>query len=88
MWAGSEIAFERPLALGDRIDKLSRVVSIEEKEGRSGRLAFLKLEHAIMANGEPAIKEQQTLVYREAAAAERAEPDPPDQPRAGAARGR
>ena len=70
MWAGSEIAFERPLALGDRIDKLSRVVSIEEKEGRSGRLAFLKLEHAIMANGEPAIKEQQTLVYREAAAAD------------------
>lgn len=68
MWAGSEIAFERPLALGDRIDRLSRVVSIEQKEGRSGRLAFLRLEHAILANGEPAIREQQTLVYREAAA--------------------
>ncbi|MBB3034175.1 FAS1-like dehydratase domain-containing protein [Alteriqipengyuania lutimaris] len=70
MWAGSEIEFLTPLALGDRIDKLSRVVSIEEKEGRSGRLAFLKLEHAITANGEPAIREEQTLVYREAAPAD------------------
>lgn len=68
MWAGSEIAFVRPLMLGDRIDKLSRVVSLSEKEGRSGRLAFLELEHEIAANGEPAIRERQTLVYREAAA--------------------
>jgi len=68
MWAGSEIAFLRPLMLGDRIDKLSRVVSLSEKEGRSGRLAFLELEHEIAANGEPAIRERQTLVYREAAA--------------------
>ena len=72
MWAGSEIAFLRPLMLGDRIDKLSRVVSLSEKEGRSGRLAFLKLEHAIAANTEPAIRETQTLVYREAS--------PPDSP--------
>lgn len=68
MWAGSEITFLRPLMLGDRIDKLSRVVSLSEKEGRSGRLAFLELEHEIAANGEPAIRERQTLVYREAAA--------------------
>lgn len=66
MWAGSEITFLRPLALGDRIDKLSRVTSIEEKEGRSGRLAFLKLEHSISANTEAAIRETQTLVYRDA----------------------
>ena len=68
MWAGSEIEFLRPLMLGDRIDKLSRVVSLSEKEGRSGRLAFLELVHEIAANGEPAIRERQTLVYREAAA--------------------
>lgn len=75
MWAGSEIAFLRPLSLGQRIDKLSRVTSIEEKEGRSGRLAFLKLEHRISADGEPAIREEQTLVYRDAAA-----PDAPHVP--------
>ncbi len=45
---------------------------MEEKGGRSGRLAFLKLEHAIMANGEHAIRETQTLVYRDA--------PPPDAP--------
>jgi len=72
MWAGSKIAFLRPLAIGDRIDKSSRVASIDEKDGRSGRLAFLKLEHSIAANGEPAIRETQTLVYREAS--------PPDAP--------
>ena len=44
------------------------MVSLSEKEGRSGRLAFLELEHEIAANGEPAIRERQTLVYREAAA--------------------
>lgn len=70
MWAGSEIEFLRPLALGERIDKLSRVTSVEEKAGRSGRLAFLKLEHAISADGEPAIREEQTLVYRDAAASD------------------
>ena len=67
MWAGSDIEFVRPLALGARIDKLSRVLSIEEKDGRSGRLAFLKLGHEIAADGELAIRETQTLVYREAA---------------------
>ncbi len=72
MWAGSEITFLRPLSLGERIDKLSRVAGIEEKEGRSGRLAFLKLEHEIAAEGKPAIRETQTLVYREAS--------PPDAP--------
>ena len=68
MWAGSEIEFLRPLMIGDRIDKTSRVVSIEEKEGRSGRLAFLELAHEIAVDGNPAIRERQTLVYREAAA--------------------
>ncbi len=68
MWAGSKVRFFTPLSLGTRVDKLSKVVSIEEKEGRSGRLAFLELEHTISANGAVAIRETQTLVYREAAA--------------------
>ncbi|GAB5348554.1 HTD2 family dehydratase [Alteriqipengyuania sp. 357] len=77
MWAGSEIEFLRPLALGDRIEKTSRVLSIEEKDGRSGRLAFLKLEHGLAAGGAPAIREVQTLVYREAAASDAALVPPP-----------
>ncbi len=68
MWVGSEIAFLKPLAIADRVEKLTRVASFEGKEGRNGRLAFLRLDHEFAVDGEPAIREAQTLVYREAAA--------------------
>lgn len=75
MWASSKIAFHAPIAIGAVIERTSKVASVSEKEGGSGRLAFVDVEHVTRANGTVAVIETQTLVYREAAA-----PDAPLSP--------
>jgi 3-methylfumaryl-CoA hydratase len=75
MWASSKIAFHAPIAIGAVVERASRVVSVSEKSGGSGRLAFVDVEHQTLANGTVAVIETQTLVYREAAA-----PDAPLSP--------
>jgi 3-methylfumaryl-CoA hydratase len=67
MWASSKIAFHAPIAIGAVIERVSKIASISEKEGGSGRLAFVDVEHVTKANGTIAVIETQTLVYREAA---------------------
>ena len=67
MWASSDIQFDKPIEVGSLIERRSRVVSVREKEGRTGPLAFVELEHITRANGAIAVTETQTLVYREAA---------------------
>ncbi|MFM7376522.1 MAG: MaoC family dehydratase N-terminal domain-containing protein [Erythrobacter sp.] len=75
MWASSKIAFHAPIAIGAVIERVSKVASVSEKAGGSGRLAFVDVEHVTKANGIIAVIETQTLVYREAAA-----PDAPLSP--------
>lgn len=75
MWASSAITFIAPIAIGAAIERTSRVSSIAEKEGGSGRLAFVNVEHETRSNGTLSIRETQTIVYREAAA-----PDAPLSP--------
>ena len=67
MWASSKIAFHAPIAIGAVIERSSRIASVSEKEGGSGRLAFVDVEHLTKANGTIAVIETQTLVYRDAA---------------------
>jgi 3-methylfumaryl-CoA hydratase len=67
MAAGGRLFFHAPLRLGETATRTSRVLSIENKEGRSGRLAFVTVEHVIAASGGTAIREEQDIVYREAA---------------------
>ncbi len=75
MWASSKMQFLAPIAIGAVIDRTSRVASVSEKSGGSGRLAFVDVEHVTKANGTIAVIETQTLVYRDAAA-----PDAPLSP--------
>jgi 3-methylfumaryl-CoA hydratase len=75
MWASSKMQFVAPIAIGAVIERCSRVAAVSEKEGGSGRLAFVDVEHVTRANGTVAVIETQTLVYREAAA-----PDAPLSP--------
>jgi len=67
MWAGGRIDFRRPLRIGDAIRRDSEIVSIEPKEGRSGRLVFVTVRHTVSAAGETAVVEEHDIVYREAA---------------------
>jgi 3-methylfumaryl-CoA hydratase len=65
MFAGARIAFHNPIVIGERYRKISKVTSVEAKDGRSGKLAFVKVHNLIVAaNGETAIEEEQDVVYR------------------------
>lgn len=67
MAAGGRIRFDAPLTIGNSAERVSRAISVESKEGRSGRLAFVTVEHAIHTDGGIAIREEQDIVYREPA---------------------
>jgi len=69
MWAASKVAFLAPLRPGQVITRNSRVVSVTEKRGGSGLLVFAEVAHQTSAGGALAVREQQTIVFREAAPA-------------------
>ena len=68
MWAASNIEFVEPLPIGAEIERSSRIVSVAEKDGKSGKLGFVDVEHTTMSDGLVAVRETQTLVYRDAVA--------------------
>jgi len=65
MWAGGKLTFDQPLRIGDRAKKLSTVRGIKVKEGRSGLLCFVEVEHDIFVKNELRISEMHSIVYRE-----------------------
>ncbi len=75
MWAASDITFLSPIGIGARIDRISRIASVTEKDGSTGKLGFVEVEHVTTANHVEAVHERQTLVYRGNAA-----PDAPLSP--------
>jgi 3-methylfumaryl-CoA hydratase len=69
--------FLTPLCVRQAIGRCSRVQSITEKSGGSGDLVFVDLAHETRADGALAVREVQTLVYRDALAPG-APPMPPE----------
>ena len=68
MWAGSQFEFRAPLRVGDTVARQSTIAEIAAKDGRSGKLVFVKMRHELRANGaaDPAIVEFHEIVYRDA----------------------
>ena len=68
MWAGSELQFRQRIRVGDLVQRASTIESVEAKEGRSGKLVFVKVRHEYCCNRciEPALVERHDIVYREA----------------------
>jgi 3-methylfumaryl-CoA hydratase len=69
MWAGGRVRTVGPLRCGMLATKQTSVLSVTEKEGRSGRLTFVALGHQIRQGGQLVIEERQDVVYREASPA-------------------
>ena len=67
MWASSSVEFLEPIRVGARIERKSTISSVAEKSGSSGSLAFVDIDHETTADGQIAVRERQTIVYREAA---------------------
>ena len=68
MWAGSQLSVMHAPRVGDAVQRISRVASVTEKSGASGRLVFVAVQHDIHTSRGLAIREMQDLVYREPAA--------------------
>ena len=64
MWASSKLEFHAPLKVSEAASRVSRVVSITEKTGSSGRLVFVEVAHETSGEVGLAVREVQSLVYR------------------------
>ena len=65
MFAGARMRFHRPLVIGRPARREATIRKVAEKEGASGKLAFVTVGYAIQQDGRLCIEEQQDIVYRE-----------------------
>ncbi len=65
MYAGGSVEVRRQLRVGDQISRVSRIDDVTYKEGRTGRLVFVKVRHEISTREGLALTEDHDLVYRE-----------------------
>lgn len=65
MWAGGRVEFIAPLKVGGEAHRLSTILHIEEKHGRTGALLFVTVRHDYSQDGRLCIREEQDIVYRE-----------------------
>ena len=79
MWAGGRIRTSGPLRCGEPATKMSRLLSVQERKGRSGLLTFITVEHQILQHDRIVIVEQQDIVYRDAVSPARQPPAPVDE---------
>lgn len=66
MWAGGQVQFHHPIKVGDTVTRKSTIASITRKQGRSGVLLFVAVNHELSVEGRVAIQERQDIVYRPA----------------------
>lgn len=64
MWAGGNIKWLNPVEIGKDAKRNSKIISIEEKSGRTGDLIFVTLVHQIHQSGRLCIHEKHNIVYR------------------------
>lgn len=81
MWAGGRMRWEtgNPLRVGQQVQRVSTIRSVQHKTGRSGELLFVLVEHRFSNQDGLALTEEHDIVYR--AAARPGDPEsPPQQP--------
>jgi 3-methylfumaryl-CoA hydratase len=66
MWAGGRVRMSGPLRCGEAATRRSRVLSVQDKQGRTGPLTFIVMGHQVIQRGQVVIDERQDIVYREA----------------------
>ena len=80
MFAGGRFVFHRPLRVGDGIERLSTIRNVSAKQGRSGQMVFVTVQHDISDGRGIAITEEHDIVYREAARPRDPQPQPKTAP--------
>ena len=69
MWASSKVKFLAPIPCNTIIERKQTIESVIFKEGKTGPLYFVNVDHEIFADSVQTIRERQTIVYREAGVA-------------------
>ncbi|GGF63262.1 hypothetical protein GCM10007301_23850 [Azorhizobium oxalatiphilum] len=64
MWAGSRLEWHDELKVNDQVGRTSRIADVVIKQGRTGTLCFVTVEHEITTARGLAIHEWQDIVYR------------------------
>jgi len=65
MAAGSRVRFHAGIPFGAEVKRVSTILDVSEKTGRTGRLVFLTLKHEVFAGGTLCVTEEADLVFRE-----------------------
>jgi len=65
MWASGRVDITRPLRIGETATKTSTIRDVTMKQGNSGKLCFVTLDHDITIADEVCFSERQNIVYRE-----------------------
>lgn len=63
MWAGGHLRLQDRLLVGDEVERSSRILDVTIKQGQSGTLCFIAVDHVITTARGPAILERQDIVY-------------------------
>ena len=78
MWAGGRLEFKKPLHVGEAIRRVSEIIDVTPKQGKTGSLVFVLVRHQVLCGDGVAVVEEHDLVYREAA--DPNAPPPPPKP--------
>jgi 3-methylfumaryl-CoA hydratase len=70
MFAGAQVDFVRPLHVGQTVERRSTILGVSQKQGRSGEMVFLQLQHEISDSAGVCVVETQDIVYRDQPTAE------------------
>lgn len=63
MWAGGSLSFHAPLHIGEPLTRRSVIRKVVQKEGATGQMVFVTIDHEVSGEGGLAISEQQDIVY-------------------------
>jgi 3-methylfumaryl-CoA hydratase len=80
MWAAGDIEVNHPLGIGETVEKVSTIEAVDEKQGRTGKLVFVRVGHRFTGNMGADMREVHQIVYREAPAPDAPAP-PPQMPK-------
>lgn len=65
MWAGGRLQFVRPMRVGAAVQRKSVMKSVYQKQGQSGLLVFVTVEHRISGDDGLLLIEEQDYLYRD-----------------------
>lgn len=63
MWASGALQFFEDLRVGEEIEKRSTIKAVDEKQGSTGGMVFVTVEHEVYGKAGLAIRETQSIVY-------------------------